>query len=251
MKTGIVFEIQRYCIRDGRGIRTCVFLKGCPLHCPWCHNPEGLAPCPQRDREGRLYGKEMTAEEIAGEVLRDREYYRLSGGGATLTGGEPLAQWAFCARLARTLRSAGVDVALETSGCVAPEHFRTVLPHLDRILFDVKHTDGQKLKETVGADADTVGENLRLAARAGIPVVLRSPLVAGFNLTEEHLRALGALARSLPAVERVELLPYHRLGEDKRRRLGLSCVEFREPTEAEKKFALAAVRREYPNAEVL
>ena len=136
-------------------------------------------------------------------------------------------------------------------GCVAPEHFRTVLPHLDRILFDVKHTDGQKLKETVGADADTVGENLRLAARAGIPVVLRSPLVAGFNLTEEHLRALGALARSLPAVERVELLPYHRLGEDKRRRLGLSCVEFREPTEAEKKFALAAVRREYPNAEVL
>ncbi len=251
MKTGIVFEIQRYCIRDGRGIRTCVFLKGCPLHCPWCHNPEGLEPCPQRDREGRLYGKEMTAEEVTQAVLRDREYYALSGGGATLTGGEPLAQPEFCAHLARTLRSAGVDVALETSGCIAPERFRTVLPHLDRILFDVKHTDGRALKETVGADADILSENLRLAAQTGIPVVLRSPLIAGFNLTERHFKELGALARQCPAVERVELLPYHRLGEDKRRRLGLPCGEFRELTEAEKTFALAAVKEEYSNAEML
>ena len=251
MKKGIVFEIQRYCIRDGRGVRTCVFLKGCPLHCPWCHNPEGLAPYPQCDKEGRLYGKEMTAEEVTQAVLRDREYYALSGGGVTLTGGEPLAQPEFCVALAKALRASGVDVALETSGYVSSERFRSVLPYLDRILFDVKHTDGQALKETVGADADIVSDNLRLVARAGIPVVLRSPLIAGFNLTERHFKELGALARQYPAVERVELLPYHRLGEDKRKRLGLPCGEFRELTEAEKTFALAAVKEVYPNAEML
>lgn len=120
METGIIFQIQRYCIHDGKGVRTCVFFKGCPLRCPWCHNPEGLRAEREWDSEGRAYGLAVTAEEIVGEIKKDGLYHSLSGGGVTFTGGEPFLQAEFCAELAEACKRENIDVAVETCGSVAP-----------------------------------------------------------------------------------------------------------------------------------
>ena len=144
MEKGIVFSIEEFAIHDGPGIRTTVFLKGCPLRCTWCHNPEGISPEPQYmdRRDGRtMCGYAICSGELAGKLLRNKAVYAMNRGGVTLTGGEPLLQAAFAAEVLAALQAAGVHTAVETSGYAAPDVFRRVAGHADLVLFDVKHAD--------------------------------------------------------------------------------------------------------------
>lgn len=249
--TGIVFQIQRYCIHDGDGIRTCVFLKGCPLHCPWCHNPEGISPKPQTDKFGSVYGTEMTAEEVFAAASRDKSYYALSGGGVTFTGGEPLAQADFLAETAELLKKAGISVAVETSGFAPSAAVEKIVPFTDRVLFDIKSFDGGKLKDIVGAEINSIMRNLAEFSAAGIPMTLRCPVIAGFNDYDAHFENIGKLAGGTENVTAVELLPYHRLGADKCKRLGIEPHEFNELSRDYLIRAEDTVRAYFDNVKVM
>lgn len=270
--TGRIFEIQRYCIHDGPGIRTTVFLKGCPLNCLWCHNPEGIAPgralsfmparcigcgycfrvCEQRahavadkahtlDR-GRcrvcgacaqecyagaleVVGRDVTVEDALAEVLKDKPFYETSGGGMTLSGGEPLMQIDFTEALLRATRGAGLNTCVETCGFADWGRFERVRGWVDLFLYDLKETDAARHEEFTGVPLAPILSNLRALHASGAAVQLRLPIVPGCNDREEHLRAVAALVRELPRLRGVEIMPYHRLGESKLERMGLTDRE--------------------------
>jgi len=274
---GFVFNIQRFSIHDGPGIRTTVFLKGCSLRCFWCHNPEGvargpeiqysadlciscgecatvcasgahvvnerghefirarctlrpgdLAPCVSAcpSRALVLAGRSMDIEEVAQEVLRDRPFYVSSGGGVTLSGGEPLLQKDFSRALLARCVEAGVHTAIETAGFYAWENLEDVLPLIRLLLFDIKHMEPAKHKRTTGADNGLILENARRAASWDIPFVVRVPVIPGVNDTPGEIAAIRDFARELrdrrPAADSLslELLTYHPLAVDKYRSLG-------------------------------
>jgi pyruvate formate lyase activating enzyme len=265
MSQGLIFDIQRFCLHDGPGIRTTVFLKGCTLRCRWCHNPESIAPrpelyfwsqrcikcgacaraCPRGaialDHPRRILrrrcdacgacvgacpaaalemiGRVMTADEVLAALLRDEPFYRTSGGGVTLSGGEPLAQPEFALEAMRACRSAGLHVALDTAGNVAESVFAAAVEAADLVLFDLKHPDPEAHRHFTGASNERVMSNLAFLARCGRPFVARVPVIPGCNNSPETLLALARLATASNAAE-LNLLPYHPLGESKRRRLG-------------------------------
>ncbi len=253
---GRLLDLKRMCVHDGPGIRTTVFLKGCPLRCGWCHNPEGLRVepeigyfqakcrlcgrcaqvCPhgaqvvfagrhEFEREkcrgcGRcvtvcpvealeLYGREATAESVVASVLEDRTFYAQSGGGVTLSGGEPLMQAEFCAEVFRRLRAEGVHCALETSGAVDWERFALVRPQTDLFLFDVKHVDGARHRAGTGGASARILANLSRLAETGAQIEVRVPLIPGFNADVASLEAIGRFLLGLPRLSGVRLLPYH------------------------------------------
>ncbi len=267
--TGRIFDIQRFCIQDGPGIRTTVFLKGCPLHCTWCHNPESISPkpllsysadkcvacgacfgrCPERalakagggkaavertrctlcgkcaevcDAKAlEMVGRDATPEEVIEVVLRDREYYEASGGGMTLSGGEPLFQPAFAEALMREAKRYKLHTAVETSGFADWSVFERMMPVTDLFLFDCKETDPQLHASFTGQTNVGIRKNLRALHAAGANILLRCPMIPEYNARKEHLVGIAALARELPNLKGVELLPYHRLGRPKVNRFGL------------------------------
>ncbi|MBI4877578.1 MAG: glycyl-radical enzyme activating protein [Acidobacteria bacterium] len=271
--TGRIFDIQRFSIHDGPGIRTTVFLKGCPLHCLWCHNPEGIDPRPALSclpdkcigcgecfkvcKDGALnagkpvalgpravldrprctncgacgkvcdtkalemVGRDVTVRDVMDVVLRDREYYAASGGGITLSGGEPLFQPEFAAALLAAARAAGLHTAVETSGFAEWSAVERLRPVTDLFLYDCKETSPQLHESFTGKSNDRIRDNLRKLHAAGANIVLRCPLIPEYNARREHLDGIAALARELPGLKGVELLPYHRLGRAKLNRFGL------------------------------
>ena len=266
--TGRLFDIQRFSVHDGPGIRTTVFLKGCPLRCVWCHNPEGtdqadqLSFLPDKcigcgycfstcvneahvmvddrhalDREackvcGRcaekcyagaleIVGRAATVEEVLAEVLRDRPFYETSGGGMTLSGGEPLMQIEFTAALLAAAKAEGLHTAVETCGQAAWKCFEQVLDNVDLFLYDIKETDPVRHKEYTGVGCETIVANLRKLCATGAAILMRLPTVPGLNDSREHFKRVAELAASLPALQGVEIMPYHRLGVSKRHRFGL------------------------------
>jgi pyruvate formate lyase activating enzyme len=262
-KRGIVFNIERHALHDGPGIRTLVFLKGCPLGCYWCSNPEGLAEgrqlmftkekclrcgqcaeiCPNQaisrqsdeypitDREEckacgeclltcpanarHIVGKEMSAEEVLREVEKDMVFYRHSDGGITVSGGEPMRQHEFVAAVFRLCKSRGISTAIETSGFAPWEHFEVILPYTDLMLFDIKHMDTQKHKESVGVDNELILKNLSRIDGMGVSLIIRVPTIPGFNDTKDNMKRLAALAKTLQNVTEIHLLPFHSLGRSK------------------------------------
>ncbi len=247
--TGTVFQIQRYCIHDGTGIRTCVFLKGCPLHCPWCHNPEGISPKIQSDSLGKRYGAVMTAEQVYAEIVKDKIYYDLSDGGVTLSGGEPFYQAEFMSCAAKLIKDGGISVAVETGGAATKSGIEMVLPYIDGVLFDIKSFDGEKLWSTVGADIHTVERSLGIFVSAGVSITLRSTVISGFNDEGEHFIKLGELAARINAAA-VELLAYHSLGVDKRKRLNMEAKEFAEIDREKMSRAVELVKKNFPYVSV-
>jgi len=262
---GLIFNIQKYAIHDGPGIRTSVFMKGCPLYCKWCSNPEsqGAHPeimaydirciachrceeacpagavsfkegtrqidwgkcdnclkcsgeCPSKAIE--RVGNYLTVDEALKEVLADEVFYRNSGGGMTVSGGEPLLQWEFVAELCRRSQEKGIHTVLDTCGFASWNVMEKVLRHVDLVLFDVKHMDSTKHKQGTGVDNELIISNAGKTA-ALVRTWFRIPLIPGFNDSPEDLRKIAEFARNLH-IEKVSLLPYHELGSSKYAKLG-------------------------------
>lgn len=234
--TGLVFDIKRGGVKDGPGLRTSVFLKGCPLRCVWCHNPESQAPGIQRAvTTGEVCGREMTVDDVMAEVLRDAVFYRASGGGVTFTGGEPLLQFAFLRALCAAARAAGVHVAVDTSGYAPWERFADLLPSVDLFLYDLKCLDAQRHARLTGVPNETILDNLRRLDAAGAKTWIRCPLVPGLNDTDADLAALRAFTGGLRHMARLEICPYHPLGLEKCAKFGLTprYAETAQPTAAD------------------
>ncbi len=273
MTRGLVFNLQRFSTHDGPGIRTTAFLKGCPLSCRWCHNPEGMRSAPEllalpnrcigcgacveacpvgvatpatdgrgHDRSAgdclacgacveacptgarTIAGRELTSERLLEEVLRDRVFYEESGGGVTFSGGEPLRQPEFLLESLAGCRSAGLHTAVDTCGLVPPELLLAAARLADLFLFDLKAVDPGRHRFGTGAGESRILENLTALASVHDEIWLRVPLVPGFNDDPAELDAMAAIAAGLPSIRRVSLLPYHRLGVDKRARLGMPSL---------------------------
>jgi len=272
--SGLVFNIQRYAIHDGAGVRTLVFMKGCPLRCQWCSNPEGqkrhpetgfmesrcvgaetckarcVEACPEHgitlSPEGRpvidrelcahcgkcseacyygplkLVGREMTVEEVLSEVEKDRPFYRRSGGGVTIGGGEPLMQAEFAAQLLEACQRRHLHTAIETTGFGSRRRLRKVLEHADLVYFDIKHMDPVRHKDLTGVSNERILENLRgvLSADKHYEVIIRITTIPGVNDSEENISACARFAVEL-GCEKIELVPYHKLGVSKYGQYGM------------------------------
>ena len=244
-RTGTVFNIQHFCIQDGPGIRTGVFLKGCPLRCLWCANPESQSGQVQTFVNGEVCGERMTAQAVTEQVAEDAVFYGADGG-VTLSGGEVLAQADFAEAVLYLAREGGIGTAVETSGCGPWEDLRRIAQYCDTVLYDVKHTDAERHTRCTGVGNERILANLRRLS-AELPktqIWIRVPLIPGYNDDPENLLATGRLAAALPAVRRVELLPYHNLGEGKRAQLGDSHTFAAEIPSAEQMEACRALVRE-------
>jgi pyruvate formate lyase activating enzyme len=219
--TGVIFNIQRYVLHDGPGIRTTVFLKGCPLACPWCHNPEGRAFEPEtlerRIQEpgeaerivAETAGREMAVSEVLREVERDTLFFDESGGGVTFSGGEPLAQPAFLAALLRACREREIHATVDTSGYAPNEVFSEIAPLADLFLFDLKAIDPALHRRLTGVDNRRILENLRTLDRMRRPAMVRFPLIPGFTDAPENMEAIADFVVQLKSIRTVAVLPFH------------------------------------------
>lgn len=282
MTKGLVFDLKRYSIHDGPGLRTTVFLKGCPLSCWWCHNPESqsslpeimvrpercigcgdcVRACPQKaldfgafgivtdmnlcDRCGvcadvcptearQLVGREMTVAAVMDEVERDRLFYDRSGGGMTVSGGEPLMQPQFLLELLAEAGRVEIHRAVDTTGFAQTSLLLDVAEKTDLFLYDLKHMDPEKHKLYTGVSNELILHNLRALAEAGAKINVRMPVIPGVNDDAENLEKAGAFIASLPGGPTVNILAYHKAGVEKFRRLGLEyrLAETEEPDNAE------------------
>lgn len=222
--TGRIFDIQRFSIHDGPGIRTTVFLKGCVLRCRWCCNPESQNYQIEEttvDGVVHRYGRDVTVAEVLETVKKDRPYYYRSGGGMTLSGGESLCQPEFAKGLLAAAKEAGIHTAMESTACAAFETIEEILPFLDLYLLDIKHMDSAKHQAFTKQPNEQIQANARKIAAGGMTeLVIRIPVIPDFNATVPEIRAIAEFAAGLPGVRRIHLLPYHRLGQDKYERLG-------------------------------
>lgn len=220
---GRIFDIQRFSVHDGPGVRTIVFLKGCVLRCKWCCNPESQRyEIEQMITAGKTktVGRDVTVAEVMEEVIKDRVYYRRSGGGLTLSGGESLCQPEFAVALLRAAKASGLSTAIESTACAPIDTVRTLLPYLDHYLMDIKHIDPNKHKEFTGRENTLILENAKILAKEAKHLVIRVPVIPTFNDTKEEIAAIAKFVSEIMPGGEINLLPYHRLGQDKYKGLG-------------------------------
>lgn len=249
---GIIFNIEEFAVHDGPGIRKLVFFMGCPLKCTWCHNPEGVSfkkelmvsyatcihcrkcedvcthkeeciacgecvgVCPLRLR--KIAGQEIETKELAKELLKGKEVLTGSGGGITISGGEPLAQPAFLFDLIEQLKP--VNIAVETSGYAKPDIFKKMVSEVDLVLMDIKHTDTKIHKKYTGVGNELILDNLKYLCRSATGFYIRIPLIPGVNDTRENMEKTAELIKDAKNLKRVELLPYHQTAGAKYPMLG-------------------------------
>lgn len=217
--TGRIFDIQKFSTHDGPGIRTIVFLKGCFLRCRWCCNPESqnfAIETMNQNGQMKTMGRDVTVREIMETVIKDMPYYRRSGGGLTLSGGESLVQPDFAAALLRAAKEEyGISTALESTACASYESIHKLLPYLDWYLMDIKHINSEKHKEFTGKGNELILENAKKLARDAKNLVIRVPVIPTFNDSEQEILDIARFTKSLGTVKEIHLLPYHRLGYDK------------------------------------
>ena len=270
---GVIFNIQRYCVNDGPGIRTTVFMKGCPLNCSWCHNPESkkinpqgmfrsnfctvcgrcVAACEENchsiyngkhlfnpincksckkcvdvclNGAMEFMGEEKTVEDVIKVVEKDKIFYETSGGGMTVSGGEPFYQFDFLINLLKASKERGISTAVETCGFVKPELLEKSTPYIDVFLYDYKLSDSDEHKKYTGVDNSLIIDNLDFLNKLCKPVILRCPVIAGVNDNLEHFKAIGMLTEKYQNIEQVDVEPYHRLGENKAEGIGIKPVCF-------------------------
>lgn len=203
-----VFNIERFALDDGPGIRTVVFMQGCPLRCPWCSNPES---------QPLSAGKLRSVKDIMDEVERDRDYYEASGGGVTFSGGEALLQAEALLELLKEAKGRGINTAIETTFFAREETIRKLIPYVDLWLVDIKHTDAEALKDITGLDMDVFERNLSIIDSE--KVTLRRPCIPGFNIAPQDFEECFRYALQ-KSIRRIDLIPFHTLGAEKYRRLG-------------------------------
>ena len=267
MTKGIIFNIQKFSVNDGPGIRTTVFMKGCPLRCLWCHNPESngikpdllfsdkkcslcggcVAACPNQchsieigkhliDRTKctacgkcveacpvealELAGYTTSVAEVIDEVLKDHLFYETSGGGMTLSGGEPMYQFEFALQFLKAAKAEGLHTCIETCGFAKPEHYRAISEYVDIFLFDYKLTDSQLHMQYTGVDNRLILQNLRMLDNMGCNIILRCPIIPTINDTYKHFAGIAKAANSLKHIQQIHIEPYHPLGSDKMNKLG-------------------------------
>ena len=253
MNEGVVFDIKEFAVHDGPGIRTTVFMKGCPLRCQWCHNPEGLrmepqlmvsraacthcgacetvcehpqictacgrctAVCPGGLR--RIAGQRWTAEALAQRLQKDADVYAMSGGGVTFSGGEPLMQWPFVSGVIEKLT--GISAAIETSGYASDEVFADAMRQCSLIMMDWKVSDSALHRRYTSVEQESILRHARMLAQGDTPFILRMPIIPGVNDTEAHFRTAAQLVRGAKALMRVEVLPYQRAAGAKYEMVGM------------------------------
>lgn len=213
MKIGTIFSIEEFAINDGPGIRTTIFLKGCPLRCSWCHNPEGIRPAPQymNKKGGRVMcGYQISSDELAARLIANKEIYKLNHGGVTLTGGEPLFQPEFLNDLLEQL-TPELHVAIETSGYASNKVFREVVAKCNLVMLDVKHTDASVHQQFTGVSNELILSNLEYLCHQDTKFIIRIPLIPGVNDTRQNMLGILSLIKGARFLERVEILPYNRL----------------------------------------
>ena len=266
MKTATIFDIERNSFVDGPGIRTTVFFKGCNLRCAWCHNPESQSPksemlfyknkctgcgkckekcpnhlescelcgkctlyCPHDARE--ICGKEYTVDEVVREILKDKAFYEASGGGVTFSGGECMLQIDFLEDLLKECQKNGIHTAVDTAGHVPFGCLERILPYTDLFLYDVKCFDSEKHKQYTGVGNELILENLKRLLATDKSVWIRIPIIPTVNDTEEEIRSIRSFLLSCGTPEKVELLPYHAMGEHKYAAIGKKVKMFSVPSE--------------------
>jgi pyruvate formate lyase activating enzyme len=231
---GLIFSVKRYSIHDGPGIRVTFFLKGCPLKCMWCHNPEGISPFPETvTLTNRIGEREFIANEEAGKYytvdsiieILDKEavFMSHSKGGVTFSGGEPMLQFDFLLEALKACKKSGYQTAIDTSGYSSAENYKSVIPFTDLFLFDIKHLDEAKHIESTEVSNAAILENFRLLTESGKDVMVRIPVVPGFNDDPEHLERLRvflAEART-GSIKKINLLPFHKTGASKYKRFNI------------------------------
>jgi glycyl-radical enzyme activating protein len=224
MRSGIVFNIQRFCLHDGPGIRTTVFLKGCGMRCVWCHNPEAIRVKPEVTAEGKTIGTAMTVESILQIVERDRRYYENSGGGLTLSGGEPLFQFSFAKELLHAARDRGLHTCVETSGQMPERQYAEVMADVDLFLYDIKAHDPFLHQKLTGISNTRILANLDFLYCQGAAIAVRCPLIPGVNDSPAHLRFISGLAKQYPQLKGIEIMPFHNMAAGKWRSAGREWV---------------------------
>lgn len=221
----LIFDIKRFAIHDGPGIRTTLFFKGCPLTCPWCHNPESRNGEPQKydhiDKIGeknflseKTIGTHYTSEQLLKEVLKDKIFYEESGGGITCSGGEPLSQYSFLNKFLKECGSEGIHTAIDTSGYAEINVIKNIAPFVDLFLFDIKHLDNARHKQFTGVKNDSILRNFKWLINAGYNVTARIPVIPEINAEKNYLDRLGKYLSNLLCdnFNEVHLLPYHKIG---------------------------------------
>ena len=223
MSKGIIFNIEEFAVHDGPGIRKLVFFKGCPLRCTWCHNPEGLSFKKEwmvSRTKRKIAGQEFEAKELAEKLMKGKEVLVNSGGGITITGGEPLAQPVFLFDLIRWLKP--IDIAIETSGFANKKVFQKMVAEVNLVLMDVKHTNPEIHKKYTGVDNSQILENLQFLCQSDTDFHIRIPLIPGVNDTRENMEITALLIKDAKHLKRVELLPYHQTAGAKYSMVGRS-----------------------------
>lgn len=260
--TGVVFGIQKFSIHDGPGIRTVVFLKGCPLRCLWCHNPEGISKeiqlrkitekgdlderltqqlkqinqCRQtlnqhpllptfREAGFDLVGNFLTVEEIMDEVSKDQAYYKTSGGGLTISGGEPMFQSEFLRELLIMAKQRGINTCVETSGHASRQAFLSISPYVDLFLFDIKETNSEKSQSVIGVGNERILTALKLLNKQKKPIVLRCPIIPSINDRPDHFKRIAELISEHEFVIGCEIMPYHNYGVSKANKIDYPFIQ--------------------------
>jgi len=246
MLSAFIFDIKRFAVHDGPGIRTTVFLKGCPLSCGWCHNPESQSVKPITvDVERKLNGKSIMGKKTYGEriglgnllekIMRDQVFYEESGGGVTFSGGEPLMQIEALEALLIDCKDKGLHTTVDTCGYAKLEHFERILEYCDLFLFDLKNMDSDIHLEHTGVDNDLILSNADYLLEKGARVIFRIPVIPGINTSEDELNRLFSFVdERKEQLEELHLLPYHRIAGNKYARLKLKqrFEDVQEPDQA-------------------
>jgi pyruvate formate lyase activating enzyme len=221
MLAGIVFDLREFTVHDGPGLRTTVFMKGCPLRCAWCHNPEALSPCPEvvRSASGeRLVGKAYTPDSLASILNRQSSILSRAGGGVTFSGGEPLLQADFVSEVIDRLN--GIHVTLDTSGHAPTQKFQLVAEKCDLVYFDLKLINPEMHLRFTGVDNSLIHRNLESLSEIGVPFVIRIPLIPGVTDSDENLQSSAEFVAGRKGLLQVDLLPYNRAAGGKYSLLG-------------------------------
>ncbi len=221
---GHIFDVKKFALHDGPGIRTTVFLKGCPLRCWWCHNPESIKQIPQNgngycEDSVNSITKKYTVDEVYNIIKKDLVFYDESGGGATFSGGEPLIQIAFLEKILNKCRENSISTTLDTCGYVPTDSFKRVVNCTDLFLYDLKLFDDELHNKHTGVSNRLIKDNLEFLNSVNANVIIRIPLIPGITDTEDNLSAISDYLIKLKNVNRIDLLPYNKLAEDKYRRL--------------------------------